>query len=167
MMKTTSKKTKMIALEVQTPRDNFKNFNVKLSKSRINDNCIVVNSENEDSPELSIMINNIIKFKGSFNDLNNIIVNGKKLKNMNGGLMAELMAEFVNTFNSDNKNFVESMAIQHRTLQQAFTGLCLNWFAYLATLNENQYDARNEYSVKVAKTIAEKIPDIKYGTPMI
>lgn len=67
---------------------------------------------------------------------------------------ADEISNFINIMGFDNKKFVAKMACEHRTLQQTFTGICLSWLGHLSTLNENQYDARNEFSVKVAKEIA-------------
>jgi hypothetical protein len=54
---------------------------------------------------------------------------------------------------ASGKEFVESMANEHRTLQQAMTGLMLAWFKHLAALPEGHYDLRNEASVRIAKKI--------------
>jgi hypothetical protein len=50
------------------------------------------------------------------------------------------------------------MSREHRTHQQSVTGLMLEWFKYLASLDENhRYDLRNEASVKLAKKIIDAI----------
>jgi hypothetical protein len=85
-----------------------------------------------------------------------------------GAEMAKAMADFVNPMSYDKKGFIEEMGNRtHRTLQQAFTGLCLEWLKHLASLPQGQYDLRNEYSVKLAKEIMTKVPDAKYGVPTI
>jgi hypothetical protein len=47
--------------------------------------------------------------------------------------------------------FLNVMVNEHRTLQQRFTALCIAWLEHLATLNEGQYDLRNEAGVELAK----------------
>lgn len=54
---------------------------------------------------------------------------------------------------SSTKLFIQSMSNEHRTLQQAMTGYMLAWFKHLSELKENQYDPRNEASVRIAKKI--------------
>ena len=69
--------------------------------------------------------------------------------------LAEQFTKTVNNMNFDQKAFVETIMREHRTLQQnvfeAFLHLCGAW----AKLDENQYDARNEYTVLTAKKIME------------
>lgn len=69
----------------------------------------------------------------------------------------------------EREEFVEAMAIQHRTHQQGFTTLCLAWLTHLAALEEGkgEYDGRNEASVQVARKILAAVPDAKYGLPRI
>jgi len=57
------------------------------------------------------------------------------------------------------KIFVDEMSREHRTLQQSMTGLMLIWFEHLSKLNDNQYDLRNEDSVRIAKVIMKAISD--------
>ena len=80
----------------------------------------------------------------------------------------ETMSRFCNVLDRDfAADVIKGMAIEHRTLQQAFTGLCLKWLCHLAELPENRYDGRNEASVKMAKAILAAVPDIKYGLPLV
>ena len=53
----------------------------------------------------------------------------------------------------EREEFVEAMAIQHRTHQQGFTTLCLAWLTHLSALEKGkgEYDQRNEASVQVAR----------------
>lgn len=75
-----------------------------------------------------------------------------------GTEMAKVMADFVNiSYDGDVKDFVEEMSIQHRTLQQGFTKLVIQWLEHLATLNENWCDLRNEASVKFAKQVIGRV----------
>lgn len=61
------------------------------------------------------------------------------------------ITDYVNVFNSDtvNKEFVEAMATEHRTLQQSFTRLCLSWLEHCASA-EYKYDGRNAATKLVA-----------------
>lgn len=70
----------------------------------------------------------------------------------NGKQMAKEMSNFVNCFgNSHQKEFVKQMILEHNTLQQSFTRLCIMWFQQLA--ETKYYDARNEASVELAKQL--------------
>lgn len=60
------------------------------------------------------------------------------------------MSDFVNNFNSDHKEFCELMSRDHRTLQQSFTRLCLEWLEHVASDNYST-DLRNESSHTVAR----------------
>lgn len=62
------------------------------------------------------------------------------------------ITNYLNTFNSRDKEFCLSMSLEHRTLQQSFTRLCLQWVEYCAS-DEYATDARNEGSKDVAKKI--------------
>lgn len=89
---------------------------------------------------------------------------------MNVKTVAESVSKMLNIL-GDKENiteFVAHMANEHRTLQQGFTRLCVAWFEHLASLNENQYDLRNEASVKLAKKFIAATGD-KYdrGLPLI
>ena len=84
----------------------------------------------------------------------------RKLEQLVGKEMAEAVADFINTCDDERlTEFVEQMAVEHRTLQQVFTRLCVAWFEHLASLTEHQYDARNEASVKLAKKFIEATGD--------
>lgn len=79
----------------------------------------------------------------------------KKLGNkISGEVLAEFSSQFVNSYNLNSKEFCETMGNQHRTLQQSFTRLCVEWFKYLSTTQS--YDGRNEASVNLAKEIMQK-----------
>ncbi len=76
-----------------------------------------------------------------------------------------VMSKFNNNFGCDIETFVEAMSKQHRTLQQSFTNVCLAWLRKLAATEE--YDLRNEASVKIAKKIVEAVEDVRYKLPCI
>jgi uncharacterized Ntn-hydrolase superfamily protein len=72
-----------------------------------------------------------------------------------GKEMASEMTDFVNTFSSDSKKeFVQAMANEHRTLQQSFTRLCLEWIEHCAS-QEYRTDGRNESSHQVCKAMVQ------------
>ena len=71
--------------------------------------------------------------------------------------LVKLFADYVNNYGFAPENVVEFMKRQHRTLQQSMTEVMLHWFKHLASLNENDYDLRNEHSVKIAKMIRERL----------
>lgn len=76
-------------------------------------------------------------------------------------------AEAVNPMNFSTKIFCEALGRQHRTLQQNFTRVCLAWIKYLASLEEGEYDLRNEASVKTSRNILEKVGEYNLNLPLI
>jgi len=66
---------------------------------------------------------------------------------------AETCGNAVNPMGFGVEEFAKAMGRQHRTLQQNFTKACFAWIQHLASLEENQYDLRNEASVKACKKI--------------
>jgi len=79
----------------------------------------------------------------------------------------EVMINLVNVMSNDKSvMFAQEMAKQHRTLQQSFTGLCMEWMKELARMDEcNCYDGRNEASVKLGTAIVTQIDNI--NLPMV
>jgi hypothetical protein len=75
------------------------------------------------------------------------------------------MSKFNNNFGHDIETFVSAMSQQHRTLQQCFTNVCLSWLRHLAETED--YDLRNEASVKIAKKIVDAVEDVSYRLPYI
>lgn len=63
------------------------------------------------------------------------------------------ISSFVNTMSLDQSMFNKAMSMEHRTLQQSFTRLCLNWLAHVAK-PEYRTDPRNEDSKRVAQLIS-------------
>lgn len=68
------------------------------------------------------------------------------------------ISNYVNSYRSDYKEFARLMSCEHRTLQQQFTKLCIAWLKELSE-TEN-YDLRNEGSVKFAKSIKDKLVNL-------
>ena len=72
-----------------------------------------------------------------------------------GKEMANEMTDFVNTFSSEPKEeFIKAMANEHRTLQQSFTRLCLQWIEHCAT-QDYRTDGRNESTHQVCKAMVQ------------
>lgn len=65
----------------------------------------------------------------------------------------ETVSRFLNGRNASD--LIQAIARDHRTLQQAFTGVCVAWFNHLAALTEGQYDLRNAASVDLARAVTK------------
>ena len=80
--------------------------------------------------------------------------------------LARDVARALNTFGFGYKDFCEAMSREHRTLQQSFTRLCLEWLRTCA--NMEYYDGRNEASVEVGKIVVDALDahDI-HSVPMV
>ena len=66
----------------------------------------------------------------------------------------ETVSTMLNDFGFSAKGFCESMTRKHRTLQQSFTRLCIEWLQTCADA-EYRYDGRNEASHTIAVEIAQ------------
>lgn len=66
----------------------------------------------------------------------------------------ETVTDYLNSFSSKEKAFIEEMNREHRTLQQSFTKLCLAWIENCAR-EDYPHDLRNEASHKVSKEVVE------------
>jgi hypothetical protein len=75
--------------------------------------------------------------------------------------MAEAMSDFLNSYNPKTQEFTECMKRKHRTLQQLFTSVCIEWLLECAK-DEYRTDARNEASKLVSKKIKEAF-ELKEG----
>ena len=85
---------------------------------------------------------------------------------MNAKELATQVAYVLNSFGFSNKDFCEEMGREHRTLQQSFTRLCINWLRYCAEMEH--YDDRNRASVMVGKIVAKALDDNDiHNVPMI
>ena len=75
--------------------------------------------------------------------------------------MAKEMTDFVNTFSSDpRKEFIQAMSCEHRTLQQSFTRLCLEWIEHCASA-DYRTDGRNESTHQVCKAMVQSFKENK------
>lgn len=70
------------------------------------------------------------------------------------------ITDYVNTFSNKGEEFCKVMSVEHRTLQQSFTKLCLTWLEHCAK-DEYQTDLRNEDSKKIAKELMEAFREKK------
>lgn len=78
--------------------------------------------------------------------------------------LVQEVSDYVNTFNDKGNEFCKAMSCEHRTLQQSFTKLCLNWLEHCAS-DEYRTDARNEQSKRIAMELLDcfKQKQIKEG----
>jgi cell division inhibitor SulA len=84
------------------------------------------------------------------------------MKTVDADIVKEI-SNYVNSYRSDYKEFARLMSYEHRTLQQQFTKLCIAWLKELSE-TEN-YDLRNEASIKFAQSIKDKLD--KANLPLI
>jgi hypothetical protein len=78
--------------------------------------------------------------------------------------LVQEFSDYVNTFGDKSQEFCQAMSVEHRTLQQSFTKLCLKWLEHVAS-DEYRTDGRNEQSQKIAKELLDgfKEKQIKEG----
>lgn len=83
--------------------------------------------------------------------------------------VARIMSGYLNTLspNSSNKQLVEEISFEHRTLQQNFTRLCIAWLEHCGSLDGMQYDLRNEASAMLGRSFIEKITQNMRRLPTI
>ena len=68
----------------------------------------------------------------------------------------DLLSSYLNSYGSErNKAVIEYMARDHRSLQQSFTRLCVQWLEHIA--QNDACDARNEASVRIAKEFVNNV----------
>jgi len=77
----------------------------------------------------------------------------QELKDGSEKIAADL-AQLVNSMSFKPDYFIEAMSKEHRTLQQSFTKLCLQWIENCAS-EEYQTDGRNEASHDICHDIIE------------
>ena len=70
------------------------------------------------------------------------------------------VTDYLNSFSNKNKEFIQEMNREHRTLQQNFTKLCMVWLENCAS-EEYRFDGRNEASHKISKEMVEGFRDAK------
>lgn len=67
---------------------------------------------------------------------------------------ARAIASLLNDFSFNAKEVAKEMTREHKTLQQNFTRLCVEWLKVCAS-DEYSFDGRNEASHEVAKVLLE------------
>jgi hypothetical protein len=70
------------------------------------------------------------------------------------------MSNFCNSYSPKNSEFISEMSTEHRTIQQAFTKLCLKWIESVAS-DEYRYDLRNEDSHEICKEMVQAFKQAK------
>ena len=88
-----------------------------------------------------------------------------KMENTRERKLATNIMDVVNEIGFDDKEFAMWMCRQHRTLQQSAFRAFLAWTRELAAM-EN-YDARNEASVLLARELVKTMDEIGDSLPMI
>jgi hypothetical protein len=68
--------------------------------------------------------------------------------------IAREMSNFVNSYSNRSKEFNLEMASEHRTLQQNFTKLCLQWIEFVGS-DDYRHDLRNQDSHETCKKMLE------------
>lgn len=66
----------------------------------------------------------------------------------------QVVGNMLNNMSFNNRDFCKEMCREHRTIQQNFTRLCIEWLCTCAS-DDYRYDARNEASHEVAKALIE------------
>lgn len=79
--------------------------------------------------------------------------------------LAKETSSAINSFSFKPKDFCEQMGREHRTLQQSFTKLCLEWIKYCADMEH--FDGRNELSVMACRKLKKVIEEENIVLPMI
>ena len=81
---------------------------------------------------------------------------------------ANQILQSINTF-ADFKKIANLIANDHPTLQQSFMRLAMEFIRIESDKTENQYDLRNEATIKVCQLIKEKLPyeDFNGRLPLI
>lgn len=79
---------------------------------------------------------------------------------------ARQLSNFLNILGSENHRltgFVAAMGCEHRTLQQAFTRLCVEWLRECARkLEAKDFDLRNEASCRLGERFVLAVGDRAY-----
>ena len=81
---------------------------------------------------------------------------------------ANQILQSINIF-ADFKKIAKLIASDHSTLQQSFMRLAMEFIRIESDKTENQYDLRNEATIKLCQLIKEKLPyeDFNGRLPLI
>ncbi len=72
--------------------------------------------------------------------------------------IVQQVTDYVNTFSLHPEKFIAAMEREHRTLQQSFTKLCMQWIEHVAN-EEYRTDGRNEASHDICKELLERFTE--------
>ncbi len=72
--------------------------------------------------------------------------------------IADAITSELNSFSFNAKDVARAMTSEHKTLQQNFTRLCVEWLKVCGS-EEYNYDDRNEASHEVGKKVAPLLDD--------
>lgn len=64
------------------------------------------------------------------------------------------VSDMLNSFSFNPEEFCKEFSREHRTIQQNFTRLCINWLCTCAS-DDYRFDARNEASHRIAKALID------------
>lgn len=80
--------------------------------------------------------------------------------------VAEAISDMLNNMSFEEKEFIEAISRDHRTLQQKFTRTCIAWLKHCGS-EEYQFDDRNKGSHDMGKAITEFLKTYQGGLPHI
>ena len=85
--------------------------------------------------------------------------------------VVKVLADYVNRFDHDHKEFAEELSRQHRTLQQGATRLFMDWMksVYDKDIDSTgqSHDLRNEATVKLARKMFDTLEANDFYLPCI
>ena len=70
---------------------------------------------------------------------------------------SKLLADMVNSFSFNPAKTADELLDKHRTLQQSFMKLCLEYIKAQAKVDPQRCDARNERTLELSRRIVEAI----------
>ena len=123
--------------------------------------------------EISLNFNNEVVYffdnptAGTYTHIKGIydVTNSVEVKEPMEVTLASIVSDCINSYSFDYKKFAEVMGTEHRTLLQSFTRLCVRWLEHLS--NQQNFDDRNEASVRLARTIFCSIPKDYLYLPLV
>jgi hypothetical protein len=87
----------------------------------------------------------------------------RELKDRSEKIVDDL-TKLVNSMSFKPDYFIEAMSKEHRTLQQSFTKLCLQWLEYVAS-DDYMSDGRNVASHTTARALMNFWKDVHGSLP--
>lgn len=80
---------------------------------------------------------------------------------------SKLLSDMVNSFSFNPAKTADELLDKHRTLQQSFMKLCLEYIKAQAKVNPQRCDARNERTLELSRRIVEAIGEDELYVPFI